>query len=166
MKRGISIWSVLVTCGLLLYFIGLFFAPEHKVWGKPFYVWPIRAGELLFGLGAAIGVIQAVIRRVSRAVAARRWVDEAGDEQERLRRKSVVDQLGAGGALAAAGIAGYGGPTANVDGTPMLDGGMVDVMGKTYGDTGTSFDHHASTGLSDSDAYSSTDSSDIGGMKW
>ncbi len=157
---------VLVTCGLLLYFFGLFFAPEHKVWGKPFYVWPIRAGELLFGLGVAIGVIQAVIRRVSAAGAARRWVDEAGDEQERLRRKSVVGQLGAGGALAAAGIAGSPGPIANVDGTPMLDGGVVDVMGKTYGDSGTSFEHHASTGLSDSDAYISTDSSDIGGMKW
>jgi len=48
----------------------------------------------------------------------------------------------------------------------MLDGGVVDVMGKTYGDSATSFEHHASTGLSDSDAYISTDSSDIGGMKW
>lgn len=166
MKRGISIWSVLVTCGLLLYFFGLFFAPEHKVWGKPFYVWPIRAGTLLFGLGVVIGIVQAVVGRVRKAGAVRRWVGEAGDEQERRRRQSMVGRLGAGGALAAAGIAGYAGPTVNVDGTPMLDGGVVDVMGKTYGDSGVSFEHHASTGLSDSDAYSGTGSSDIGGMKW
>ena len=88
MKRGISIWSVLVTCGLLLYFFGLFFAPEHKVWGKPFYVWPMRAGILLFGLGVVIGIVQAVVGRVRKAGAVRRWVGEAGDEQE--DRKSVV----------------------------------------------------------------------------
>ena len=31
------------------------------------------------------------------------------------------------------------GPSINVDGTPMMDGGMMDIMGKSYGDSSDMF---------------------------
>jgi len=37
--------------------------------------------------------------------------------------------------MATAGLASFA-PMFNVDGTPMMDGGMLDILGKPYGDTG------------------------------
>ena len=53
------------------------------------------------------------------------------------------------------------GPMANVDGTPMLND-FIDVAGKAYGDSGSSFDHDFGCSLSDV----GIDSSGMDGSSW
>lgn len=57
------------------------------------------------------------------------------------QRLSGQDEQPAAGVVALGGtdtLLRFAGPAVNVDGTPMLDG-VVDVMGKLYGDNGSAF---------------------------
>ena len=73
------------------------------------------------------------------------------------------DDMGTGSAPGAAtGSTDVVGPTVNVDGTPMLPGGILDVLGKVFGDSGTTFGSDMGGGTFGTDG----DSSNIGGSDW
>lgn len=157
-------WTIL-SIGLFVFFYGLFFTSSSRVLGKPVYFWVCWSGILLFLVGLVLGIVFTVTGRNRSKRVARAWVNSADDGAERSRRHRMVTGMGAAGAMAAAGVAmsddGHGfrfGPTVNVDGTPMMDNGMIDVMGKTYGDSGNhSFDHDFGSGAG---------SSGVGGSDW
>ncbi|MBS0349097.1 MAG: hypothetical protein JSR69_21840 [Proteobacteria bacterium] len=146
MTHGVFSWLALIIYGLLLCYYGLDKAPEHMLWGKPFYVWPLRASWLMMGVGLLLGIFYAATGRLR----------NTGTAPGGRGRSFLSRDVGASAALGAAVV----GPMVNVDGTPMTDGGTVDVMGKVYGDSGSSF--------SDMGGISSTDmgSSSIGGSNW
>lgn len=72
------------------------------------------------------------------------------------------DDGGAGSACAAAGTADVADPMVNVDGTPMLPGGVLDVLGRVFGDSGTIFGNDMGSGSFGSDM----DSSNPCGSDW
>lgn len=152
--NGILGWKALTQYGVLLCLFG-FFGPEFDLWGKPVYVWALRAGFLLFVGGLVMGAVLAATGRLTKGSA-----DHHAQGGGR-RHRFTHDSIGAGSAVAAAGAAAIAGPMVNVDGTPMMDGGMFDVMGKAYGDSGTSFSHDFGGGIG-----ISMDSSSIGGSNW
>jgi hypothetical protein len=49
------------------------------------------------------------------------------------------DDIDAADPLAVTGFADVAGSTVNVDGTPMMPGGVFDVLGKVFGDSGGIF---------------------------
>lgn len=157
---------VLLKAGLFIFLFGFIFTSSEDFVGKPVYFWVCWSGILLFLVGLVLGIVFSVTGRTRSKRDAHAWVNSAGDDAERSRRHRMVAGMGAAGALAAAGVAlgdddGHSfhfGPTVNVDGTPMMDNGVIDVMGKTYGDSGDhSFGH---------DFGGSAGSSSIGGSDW
>lgn len=144
MTHGFFSWKALTRYGVLLCLFG-FFGPEFDVWGVPSYVWALRAGFLLFvgGLGMA-----AVLVATDR-LAVGSWVDNVHFTCGNGRWNTFQDTGSA--------AAGFSSPSVNVDGTPMMDGGMFDVMGKAYGDSGTTFSNDFGGGM---------DASSIGSSNW
>lgn len=156
---------VLLKAGLLVFFFGFIFTSSKDFMGKPVYFWVCWSGILLFLVGLVLGIVFSVTGRTRSKRVVRAWVDSADDDAERSRRHHMVAGMGAAGAMAAAGVAFGGeghafrfGPTFNVDGTPMLDNGVHDVLGKTYGDSGNHSSGH--------DFGSGAGSSSIGGSDW
>lgn len=75
-----------------------------------------------------------------------RWARAARSADDRRSRMQSIEQLGAFGALDAAGVAmdDWSGPRVNIDGTPMLHGGGVDIHGHVFGSTGDDLFGHDS----------------------
>jgi len=154
--RGILSWKALIVYGIGLYVYGLF-APEleARVWGVQGYLWVLWSAEGMFAVGVVAGIFLAATGRLRKASVPRR---RPGDAIRSKGVASFMDDAGAGRALAAAGMAAIVAPLVNVDGTPMMEGGAVDVMGKSYGDSGSD------SGI---DSFSGgMDSSGIGGHDW
>jgi hypothetical protein len=153
MTHGIFSWLALIIYSALLWLYGLYVAPEHMLWGKPFFVWPIRASWLMLGVGLVLGVFYAATGRLRRVAPARPRTRYAPGCVGNQRGSFMSGDV----AIPVAAIAGFSGLLVNVDGTPMMDDGMVDVMGKTYGDSGADFSL---------DFGCNMDSSSIGGSDW
>ena len=135
MTRGIFSWLALIIYGALLCYYGLYEAPVHMLWGEPFYVWPLRASGLMMGVGLLLGMFYAATGRLRKTGPTRPWIRNVNPEPDGQRLSFLNSDVGASAAIGAA----FAGPMFNVDGTPMMDGGMFDVMGKSYGDSGNSF---------------------------
>lgn len=67
---------------------------------------------------------------------AAQWAREADTDSERTRRMSDIESMGPTGAMLASGLAidDWATPAFNIDGTPMLPGG-VDLHGHVFGQT-------------------------------
>lgn len=164
MKNQFLSPSTSVTLGIMAVVLGIA-AAANLPEGAPLTRWLVLGfllvGVLLFVGGLLMGVVFFFTRGRKSKQAAKAWIADAADEDERRRRQRMVSGLGVGGALMASGIAG---PMVNTDGTPMLDGGAIDIMGRAYGDThsissGHTFDH----GSSDAAGHTSMG---IGGSDW
>jgi hypothetical protein len=66
------------------------------------------------------------------AAAASAWARDGSDADEVRRRQSSIMELGAGAALAAAGTGAIE-YLVNIDGTPMVEGSIVDLNGNPFG---------------------------------
>lgn len=154
MTDGILGWKALTRYGVLLCLFG-FFGAEFDLWGKSVFVWAMCAGILLFVGGLGMGAILAATGGQS--------TDGANDEEPGGgRHRRVADgDIDAASAVAAAGAAAIAGPLVNVDGTPMLGDGMFDVLGRVFGDIGTSFSDDFGGSFS-----SDMDSSGMGSSDW
>ena len=91
--NGILGWKALTQYGVLLCLFG-FFGPEFDLWGKPVYVWALRAGFLLFVGGLVMGAVLAATGRLAKGSA-----DHHAQGGGR-RHRFTHDSIGAGSAVA------------------------------------------------------------------
>ena len=163
MNHGILSWRALIAYGALLCAFGLF-GPEFPLWGAPNYVWALLAGLLLVMVGLGMAIVLAATGRLTANRRAPWWAASSDDVHECRRSHDVAGTIGAGCQLHT-DFGGRTGPLVNVDGTPMLDD-LIDVAGKVYGDSGTSFNHDVGTGMSDGGFSSGIDTHHNGGSDW
>lgn len=72
------LWAAFLKFGFIFYFLGLFFAPEFKMLGKPVYVWVIWLSWAMLASGIVLGTLQVVSRRKQLAKEAAR--QKSGDD--------------------------------------------------------------------------------------
>jgi len=127
LRSGPFTWKTVASWGfILLLFYMLFSDKSHPI------LWVGRLGALLILVGLFIGAVQSVAWRVRGGHAVRSWAARATDDEDDFQSHHHI----ATGALVGAGVGAFAGLMVNVDGTPMQDNGMVDVMGKAFGDSG------------------------------
>lgn len=146
--------------GFVLAVAGLLFASEAAAWAL------VVAGAGLMAAGTLGGPTGGNARRknayagVARAPSNEQRAERAAVVSQRGSSRVAARLAGAGtavaSAVAVAGLAGdsilgpacaddneydhfSAGPTVNVDGTPMIEGTMLDVTGKVFGDSGDMF---------------------------
>jgi hypothetical protein len=68
-------------------------------------------------------------------IRAEQWVAQAPDERERRRRREAYAAMGAAALVSTHGLK-VSEPLFNVDGAPLLPGGLVDIHGRAYGEPG------------------------------
>lgn len=154
MNHGILNWRALIAYGALLCAFGLF-GPELSLWGALNYVWAVLAGLLLVMVGLGTAIVVAATRHLGTSRHMFWWAASANDDYEGIRSHGAMGTIGASCQL----HTDFGertGPLVNVDGTPMLDD-LIDVAGKFYGDSGTSFNYDVGPGMSDGDFSSYID---------
>lgn len=146
MNHGILSRRALTAYGASLCAFGLF-GPEFPLWGAPSYVWALRAGLLLVLVGLGTALVLSATGRLEASRSASWLAAGADDDHGRFHSQAPVDSMATGSALHT-GFGGRTGPLVNVDGTPMLDD-VIDVAGKVYGDSGTTFNHDLAAGMTD-----------------
>jgi hypothetical protein len=137
------------------------------VWAGAYATFGLEA--LAFWLALVVGGLQyaalafAVYLRNRRAwgkqvaIRAEQWVARAPDEHERRRRREAYSAMGAAALVISQGLK-VSEPSFNVDGSPMLPGGLVDIHGRAYGEPGVLtgvHDVHTADWHSASDAWHS-----------
>lgn len=103
----------------------------------------VAVGLLLAALAGVIFVLRVGLRTFDVAQAhrvrtrAQHWANAGDTEQDCRSRHEALASFGPVGALSAAGLSSDDLPQImfNIDGTPMLPGGMLDLNGHSYGQT-------------------------------
>ena len=98
----------------------------------------VAFGAFLIGF-LGVSLVWALARRLTMNYAECQPVGEEHVDSAHLYGQSAYENASVAAPLAVTDFTRYG-LTVNVDGTPMLDG-LMDVMGKVYGDSGVNFDH-------------------------
>lgn len=148
MNSGTFIRRAIIACGAFLCAVGLF-GLAFPLAGTPSRAWTLAAGVVLVLVGLAKGIMRSAMGSFEEAGPSM-WTARADEDTPRNHGHAFGDRTG---------------PLVNVDGTPMLND-CVDVAGKPYGDSGSTFNQDFGAGMWDSGSSGGFDSHHIGGNDW
>lgn len=170
LKRSTHVLQIVFSLGSLLNLSIMFLLPRFMPFDERLYEWQQSLGALLFFGGLVAWSVLPSAGKRSEANSTRTRFGPASSTNGTRRRDYESDDDHTDRMLACAGAIGLGaGMMFNVNGTPMIEGTMMDVTGHSYGDSGDTF----SSDIGGSDMFGNdigssdmSSSSDMSGSDW